>query len=116
MTTAQEILLIASMDIDTDHEELFNRIYDEEHVPNLLRVPGVTRVSRYVREDLTMSLGGAVQRIATPSPKYHAIYEITGPDVLVSNQWAEAVETGRWPRDVRPFTKNRQHVLLRAIG
>ena len=116
MTTTQKFLLIASMDIDSDREDLFNRIYDEEHVPNLSRVFGVVKISRYVREDLTMSLGGTVQRIVTPFPKYHAIYEVTGPDVLVSKPWAEAVEMGRWPHDIRPFTKNRQHVLLRPVG
>jgi hypothetical protein len=34
-------LLIASMDVDAEHEVLFNEVYDQEHIPNLRRVPGV---------------------------------------------------------------------------
>ena len=36
-----------------------------------------------------------------------------GPHVLTSPQWAKAVEAGRWPSQVRPFTRNRRHVLYR---
>jgi hypothetical protein len=31
--------------------------------------------------------------------------------VLVSTAWAQAVEMGRWPSQVRPYTRNRQHAL-----
>jgi hypothetical protein len=34
--------------------------------------------------------------------------------VLVSPEWAEAVEAGRWPTQVRPFTRNRRHTLYRV--
>jgi hypothetical protein len=36
--------------------------------------------------------------------------------VLTSEAWAKVVDAGRWPGDVRPFTKNRRHVLYRRIG
>jgi hypothetical protein len=32
------------MDVDPDKEALFNEVYDTEHVPNLLKVPGVHAV------------------------------------------------------------------------
>jgi hypothetical protein len=31
--------------------------------------------------------------------------------VLTSDAWAKAVEVGRWPSQVRPYTRNRRHVL-----
>ena len=31
----------ASLDVDPDKEDLFNELYDAEHVPFLLKVPGV---------------------------------------------------------------------------
>ena len=49
------------------------------------------------------------------SPSYTAIYELESPEVLVSDAWAQAVEAGRWPGEVRPFTSNRRHVLARVI-
>jgi hypothetical protein len=30
---------------------------------------------------------------------------------IVLIAWAEAVELGRWPSQVWPYTRNRQHVL-----
>jgi hypothetical protein len=111
-------LFIASMDVDPEHEHVFNDLYDHEHIPSLLRVPGVNSVVRYESQELEMSLGGAVQRIPASGPRYHAIYEIDGPEALVSREWAEAVERGRWPTEVRPFTANRRHLLIkrRAAG
>ena len=44
-------------------------------------------------------------------PKYTALYEIESPQVLTSEAWSKAVDSGRWPAAVRPFTQNRRHVL-----
>ena len=41
------------------------------------------------------------------------MYEIESPEVLSSPAWGEAVELGRWPEQVRPYTTNRRHTLLR---
>ena len=49
-------------------------------------------------------------------PKYSAIYELESADVLVSEDWAKAVDSGRWPGEVRPFTSNRRHVLRKLVG
>jgi len=43
-------------------------------------------------------------------------YEIESPEVLVSPEWAEAGEWGRWASEVRPFTTNRRHLLREVIG
>jgi len=53
--------------------------------------------------------------VVETEPKYSALYEIESPEVLVSVVWAKAVDRGRWPGQVRPFTKNRRHVLYRRI-
>lgn len=114
MPTNSKFLLIASMDVDAEHEALFNEVYDKEHVPHLSRVPGVLSITRYQREDLTMSIGGEKKTIRIENePKYTAIYELESPEVLVSEAWNKAVEIGRWPSQVRPHTKNRRHVLLK---
>ena len=109
-------LFLASMDVAPEKEALFNEVYDEEHVPNLLNVPGVVSVTRLTQEQLVLSIGGEQKEIvAEGEPKYTAIYEIESPDVLVSQEWADAVEEGRWPEKVRPYTSNRRHVLRKVM-
>ena len=49
---------VASMDVDPDKEALFNEVYDTEHVPNLLKVPGVHAVARMEGEPFAISIGG----------------------------------------------------------
>jgi hypothetical protein len=114
MPIKSKYLFVVSMDVDTDKEALFNEVYDTEHVPILLKVPGVQGISRVQGEPFTMSLGGEERRVAHDGPRYTAIYEIDGPQVLVSREWAKAVEEGRWPTHVRPFTRNRKHALYRV--
>jgi len=115
MPIATRYIFIASMDVAPEKEDLFNEVYDTEHVPNLLKVPGVISVTRTVQEPLTLSIGGEERRIvAEGEPKHSAYYEIEGPEVLVSQAWAEAVEAGRWPGEVRPHTSNRRHVLRKV--
>ncbi len=116
MTQPARYLFIASMDVDVDKEALFNEVYDTEHVPLLSQVPGVISVQRLVREPCTLSIGGELREIdAENEPRYSATYEIENPDVLTSPEWADAVEQGRWPNEVRPYTRNRRHVLYRVV-
>ena len=108
-------VLMVSMDVAPEKEDLFNRVYDEEHIPNLLAVPGVLSVTRVKSEPFAMSIGGERREIPVASPCYTAIYELESPDVVASDAWARAVEAGRWPGEVRPFTANRRHVLSKVI-
>ena len=110
-------LFVVSMDVDPDKEDLFNEVYDPEHVPLLLEVPGVVGVTRYTTEPFEVSIGGERQSVDSAGyARYTAIYELESAEVLVSDGWAAAVEKGRWPGEVRPFTKNRSHVLKKAMG
>jgi hypothetical protein len=113
MPIMSKYLFVASMDVDPDKEELFNEVYDTEHLPNLLKVPGVQSVARMEGEPFAISIGGEEKRVPHDGPRHSALYEIDNPDVLVSREWAKAVEACRWSRDVRPFTHNRRHALYR---
>ncbi len=68
---------VVSMDVSPDKEELFNEVYDSEHVPNLSAVPGVLGATRASMEPLTLMLAGE-KRTMDPGeePKYSVIYEI----------------------------------------
>ena len=110
-------LFTAAMDVEPAREALFNEIYDGEHVPLILKVPGVIAAARFKRQELTMVIGGERKTIVVEhEPLYNALYEIESPEVLTSDAWAKAVDQGRWPGQARPYTKNRRHVLYRRIS
>jgi hypothetical protein len=116
MPIATKYVFIASMDVAPEKEALFNEVYDREHVPNLLKVPGVRSVTRLKTQPASLAIGGAAKPITGEgAPTYTAIYEIDSPDVLASKAWAEAVELGRWPGEVRPFTSNRHHIVRKVM-
>jgi hypothetical protein len=116
MAILSPYLFSAAMDIEPAKEALFNEVYDTEHVPLLLAVPGVVSVARFKQQDLTMIIGGERRRIVVETePRYNALYELQSPDVLVSEAWAKAVDRGRWAGEVRPYTSTRRHVLYRRL-
>lgn len=110
-------LFTASMDVDPEKEALFNEVYDTEHVPLLLKVPGVLAITRTTLAPLKISMGGEIKTIvAEGEPKYSAHYELESAAVLTTPAWAEAIEHGRWPAQVRPYTRNRRHTLKKVMG
>jgi hypothetical protein len=91
------------MDVAHDHEALFNEVYDTEHVPNLIGVPGVRR-------------GGRFRQPSASEPRYMAAYELDTLAVLDSPAWKAAGEAGRWPGMIRPHTMNRHLVRYEHVG
>jgi hypothetical protein len=114
MPISSKYLFVVSMDVDPDKEALFNEVYDTEHVPNILKVPGVRGAARMQGEPFMHSVGGEEKKVAHEGPRYSAIYEIDGPQVLLTPEWKKAAEAGRWPGQVRPFTKNRRHAVFKV--
>jgi hypothetical protein len=98
-----------------EKEDLFNEVYDQEHIPNLLELPGVLAVTRVKAEPFTLNIGGAPKDVPVAGPAYTAIYELESAEILASEAWGKAVEAGRWPTEVRPYTTNRRHVLAKVI-
>src|SRR5712692_4523628 len=89
MPITTRYLFSAAMDVEPAKEALFNEVYDTEHVPNLLKVPGVIAVARFKSGPVTMMLGGERRTIVIENePRYNALYEVESPDVLVSPAWA----------------------------
>ena len=117
MSQNKKYLLVASMDVTPEKEELFNEVYDIEHIPGILKVPGVLSVERYKVEPMKMNFSGTVQDMDhSAEPAYTAIYELESPAVLESEEWGIAVDTGRWPVEIRPHTSNRQFALRKLMG
>jgi hypothetical protein len=116
MPLQTRFLFSAAMDVEPSREALFNEVYDKEHVPLLLTVPGVVSVARFKTRPVTMIIGGERKTIVfEQEPRYNALYEIESPEVLATEAWGRAVDQGRWPGQVRPYTKNRKHLLFERI-
>src|SRR5436190_2112543 len=60
-------IFTASMDVDPAKEALFNEVYDTEHVPLILKVPGVIAAVRLKKTTLTLLLGGEKKTIVAAS-------------------------------------------------
>ena len=96
MDSKKHILLIVRIDVAPEMEEELNRWYNEEHIPNLLRVPGVIWAKRGVNTG--------------KGPKYIAVYEHENADVRQSDAYREAAET-EWTHKMIPhFLKLEREV------
>ena len=99
----------AAMDVEPAKDALFNEVYDREHVPLIVKVPGVIAAARFRTQELTMIIGGERKTIVIENePAYNALYELESPEVLTSEAWAAVVDRGRWPGEVRPPTGARK--------
>ena len=100
-----DYIYLVQMDISAELEAEFNRIYDTEHVPNILKAPGVHGCTRY-RLESTNAAGMA---------RYAAVYNIDSPDVPSSAAWQAESEKGAWPTRIRPHTTNRLHSIFKRL-
>lgn len=117
MPIGSPYLFVATMNVEAEHEAVFNEIYDTEHIPYLSSVPGVRSITRFALQDLSEVVGeNGVMKTPPNEPRYTAIYEIDDPQVLGSADWARMLEKGRWPMEVRPFTSDRKHMLLARMA
>jgi hypothetical protein len=98
-------LFVVQLDIPAEHEAEFNRVYDTEHFPALLKVPGVLSGGRYRLEHSTVP---GMQR-------YLTIYEIGSPEVLNSEAWEKAGAVGDWAGKIRPKLTARHHTVFERI-
>jgi hypothetical protein len=100
-----QYLYIVQMDIPAELEAEFNRIYDDEHAPKFLKVPGIRNCWRYRLEHSTKP----------DTPRYTAIFEVDSPDVIDSPEARAAREFGDWKVKIAPYVTNRLSQLVRLI-
>jgi hypothetical protein len=102
LTYSAQYLFCVMLDVEAQAERLLNVLYDEEHIPLLLKVSGVINAVRYKTE-------------AVGHPSYLAIYEMERPDVQKSDAWTVASDSGRWKLEVRPYTYNKRFVAYERV-
>ena len=85
MSIATKYLFIVSMDVTKEKEALFNEVYDTEHVPLLLKVPGVRAVTRWKTEPAAFNLAGERKLLDGGSEPNYADYRIMGPIMFLAS-------------------------------
>jgi hypothetical protein len=83
---------------------VFNDLYDREHIPAILKVPGVHSCRRY---QLEWKDGDMLE--------YIALYEVDDPNVHKSDAWKAAGNFGGWKTEVRPFLNERRYGMYRQL-
>ncbi len=102
MAAQAKYLFVVMMDVAPEVEAAFNDVYDREHIPALLEVPGVRSAARY-------------RTNAEGVPRSAAIYEMDRPDIPESAAFNAAADSGTWPHKIRPHTFNRRRVVYERI-
>jgi len=90
------------MDVEPHREALFNDLYDNEHLPLLLKLPGSVNAVRY-------------RTAAAGEPRYLCAYEVERTDLPMSKLWNDTSDVGRWKPEVRPYTYNKHYLVSERI-
>ena len=91
------------MDVEPHREALFNELYEAEHLPRLLELPGCVNAVRF-------------RTRAAGEPRYLAAYEVDRAELPMSPAWNTASDIGRWKLEVRPYTHNKRYITSERIG
>lgn len=89
--------MMITFEIAPEDEAQFNDIYDNDHIPNILKLNGVVEIIRF--------------RDAKPNEKgflvYSAIYLLAQENLHETPEWKELSDLGRWAPVIRPKVKSR---------
>jgi hypothetical protein len=89
--------MMITFEITPEDESEFNDIYDNDHIPNILKLKDVIEVIRF--------------KDAAPNEKgllvYSALYVLAQDNLHQSTQWKELSDLGRWAPVIRPKLKSR---------
>lgn len=94
---AAPFCMMITFEIAPEDESEFNDIYDNDHIPNILKLKGVIEVIRF--------------KDAAPNEKgwlvYSALYILAQENLHQTAQWSELSDRGRWAPVMRPKVKSR---------
>jgi len=94
---AAPFCMMITFEIAPEDETEFNDIYDNDHIPNILKLEGVLEIIRF--------------RDAAPNEKgflvYSAIYFLAQENLHLTPEWTALSDLGRWAPVIRPKVKSR---------
>ena len=97
-------LLIVTVEVDAAVEAEWNRWYDEVHLPDALRCPGVRQGQRYVSVgQIADTVDG--QRELVAKRIYTTIYELDSPEAIATPQFQAMRGWYRFAPHVRSRTQ-----------
>ena len=96
-TTDAPHCMTITFEIAPEDEAEFNDIYDNDHIPTIMKLEGVTEVIRF--------------KDTGPNDKgflvYSAIYFMTKENLHLTPEWTALSDLGRWAPVIRPKVKSR---------
>ena len=95
--TAAPYCMTITSEIAPEDEAEFNDIYDNDHIPTIMKLDGVTEVIRF--KDTGPNEKGFLV--------YSAIYFMTKENLHLTEEWKALSDTGRWMPVIRPKVKSR---------
>jgi len=101
-----DFIFFILLSIPTEHEALFNEVYDTDHLPCMVSIPGVRDATRF---KLEWSDNADMQT-------YLALYHLDDPELPRSQAWAKHGTMGRWPTEVRHLATQRANSALKLIS
>jgi hypothetical protein len=94
---AAPFCMMVTFEISPDDEAEFNDVYDNDHLPNILKLKEVIEIIRF--------------RDAAPNEKglltYTAVYLLARENLHLTPEWKELSDLGRWAPVIRPKIKSR---------
>lgn len=101
-----ETIYLLQQGIPPELDERFNSLYEGDHLPLMMQVPGIAACSRW---RLVQSETGEV-------PAYLALYDIAEASLPKSAEWQAQTSKGRWPTEMRPHFTVRRNGVFRRIA
>lgn len=95
--TGAPYCMMITFEIAPGDEAEFNDIYDNDHIPTIMKLDGVTEVIRF--KDTGPNEKGLLV--------YSAIYFMTKENLHLTPEWKALSDTGRWMPVIRPKVKSR---------
>ena len=89
--------MMITFEIAPEDEAEFNDIYDNDHIPTIMKLEGVREVIRF-KDPAPNEKGYLV---------YSAIYFMTEEDLHLTPAWKTLSDMGRWMPVIRPKVKSR---------
>ncbi len=89
--------MLITFEIAPEDEAEFNDIYDNDHIPTIMQLDGVTEVIRF-KDPGTNDRGYLV---------YSALYFMTRENLHLTPEWQALSDAGRWKPVIRPKVKSR---------
>ncbi len=94
-------VMLFAMNVLPEVDAEFNAWFDDEHIPNLLKVPGVLAARRF-----RMQAGG--------SHRYLILYHLSKPEVQASAEWKQG-GASPWTDRMKPHFLARERNPLRLV-